>query len=335
MCRMVLLIIRVVMSKMKTIQFFSFLFTCLVGLAGLTYAETLYNTSKKYKELSVRYLIIFSIIVNLFCFFLFVEYSCFHRSALGTGWTPAEKSTEIALHMAILFSWLLYVREVTNKNSGLLKKISNIWMYIYTIVLIILNAFFLDNHYHTNSKLIPIIDATSIMLAIVTMSIFIIIYATRTALCSIPKSIKYFIIIESILIIINFAWNNLYTIQLVYRRYIFGDFYNFGDLDFTAPLLLAIICLSILAIRNSVISCLKRHIDTEPAKQIEVNRIRIAYALTPRETEVLELLIKDVSYYEICSELNVTINTVKKHVTNLYRKVDVTSKSELFRKFHP
>lgn len=320
---------------MNTIQFLSFLLTCIIGFAGLAYAEMLHNRNRNYKKLSVRYLIIFSIIVSLFSLFSLIEYYYFHRSALGTGWFPIEKSMEIVLHSAILFSWLFYVREVTGQNGGLLKKLSNIWMYIYTIVMIILNAFCLDNYYHTNSKWVPIIDAAFVILAIAIVSTMLIIYETRAAFSSIPQNTKYFMIIESILVVTNFAWNNLYTIQLAHRRYIFDEFYTFGDLDFTCFLLLAIVSLSIVAIRNSVIRCLKRTPDTEPAKQVEINSIRSTYALTPRETEVLELLIKDASYYEICAELNVTINTVKKHVTNLYRKADVTSKSELIRKFHP
>lgn len=327
---------RVVILKMQTIQFFSFLFTCLIGFAGLIYAEILYklhNMPRKYKELSVYYLIVFSFIVSLFSLFSLIEYCYFHRGALGSGWSPVEKTIEIVLHTAIIFSWLLYVREVTEQNEGLLKKLSNLWMCIYSVVMVILNSFCLDNHYHTNSQLIPVIDGVFIIVAIVAISI-IIIYEIKTAISFIPKNVKYFIIIESILIITNFAWNNLYTIQLVYQRYIFDDFYSFGDLDFTSLLLLAIICISTIDIRNSVISCLKKHNNTEPGELIELDSIRKIYSLTPRETEVLELLIKDVSYYEICSELNVTINTVKKHVNNLYRKADVTSKSELIKKFH-
>ncbi len=53
------------------------------------------------------------------------------------------------------------------------------------------------------------------------------------------------------------------------------------------------------------------------------------YNLTPRETEIAELLIKGSSYADISSSLFIAIPTVKSHVTNIYRKVQVKNKIEL------
>ncbi len=53
------------------------------------------------------------------------------------------------------------------------------------------------------------------------------------------------------------------------------------------------------------------------------------YNLTPRETEIAELLIKGSSYADISSSLFIAMPTVKSHVTNIYRKVQVKNKIEL------
>ncbi len=45
--------------------------------------------------------------------------------------------------------------------------------------------------------------------------------------------------------------------------------------------------------------------------------------LTPRECEVLALLADGRSYKEIARRLELTPNTVKTHVSSLYRKLDV------------
>jgi LuxR family maltose regulon positive regulatory protein len=49
--------------------------------------------------------------------------------------------------------------------------------------------------------------------------------------------------------------------------------------------------------------------------------------LTDRELQILTLLQSDLSLREIGSELFVSRNTVKSHVTNMYRKLDVTGRT--------
>lgn len=51
-------------------------------------------------------------------------------------------------------------------------------------------------------------------------------------------------------------------------------------------------------------------------------------ALTPRETEVLNLLARGFSYGEIADILHVSAQTIGTHVKNLYRKLEVRSRSE-------
>ncbi len=56
-------------------------------------------------------------------------------------------------------------------------------------------------------------------------------------------------------------------------------------------------------------------------------------SLTAREKEVLELLLKGKKRYEIAQALFVSEETVKKQITSIYRKLGVSSRSELFAKF--
>ncbi|NHN26572.1 response regulator transcription factor [Flavobacterium jejuense] len=51
--------------------------------------------------------------------------------------------------------------------------------------------------------------------------------------------------------------------------------------------------------------------------------------LSDRENEVLILLAKGKSYASIGDELNVSVNTIKTHVRNIYEKLHVTSKGEV------
>jgi two-component system, NarL family, response regulator LiaR len=50
--------------------------------------------------------------------------------------------------------------------------------------------------------------------------------------------------------------------------------------------------------------------------------------LTKREAEVLQLLSSGLLYKEIGYELTVTIDTVKKHTKNIYKKLNVPNRTE-------
>lgn len=52
------------------------------------------------------------------------------------------------------------------------------------------------------------------------------------------------------------------------------------------------------------------------------------YELTSREVEVLEHLSKGLNYNEIAENLNISSGTVRKHVENTYRKLQVHNKME-------
>ncbi|MCI5648818.1 MAG: helix-turn-helix transcriptional regulator [Fusicatenibacter sp.] len=60
-------------------------------------------------------------------------------------------------------------------------------------------------------------------------------------------------------------------------------------------------------------------------------RLRDTYQLTPREVELLSRIFAFKSNEEIASELNIQENTVQKHMQNIFRKMNVSSKWELLR----
>jgi DNA-binding NarL/FixJ family response regulator len=59
---------------------------------------------------------------------------------------------------------------------------------------------------------------------------------------------------------------------------------------------------------------------------------RADYELTPHETRLLKLLVEGYNYTTSAQELNVSINTIKFHMRNIYDKLQVHSKSEAVAK---
>jgi len=57
-----------------------------------------------------------------------------------------------------------------------------------------------------------------------------------------------------------------------------------------------------------------------------------SFNLTPRELEILELLVRGNSYKMIADKCKVTIDTVKKHLQNIYHKLHVNCGTEAVAK---
>ena len=55
------------------------------------------------------------------------------------------------------------------------------------------------------------------------------------------------------------------------------------------------------------------------------------YGLTKREETILRLLLAGLSNDEICEKLVITVNTLKKHVLNIYRKLGIRNRVQMFK----
>lgn len=54
--------------------------------------------------------------------------------------------------------------------------------------------------------------------------------------------------------------------------------------------------------------------------------------LTPRQNEIVQGLVDNLSYKEIAQRLDIGLETVRDHIKNIYRKLQVNSKTEVIRK---
>ena len=66
--------------------------------------------------------------------------------------------------------------------------------------------------------------------------------------------------------------------------------------------------------------------------QITNNKAQDDIKLTPREVEVLEHLSKGLSYSLIANNLMLSVGTVRKHIENIYKKLQVHNKLEAVQK---
>jgi DNA-binding NarL/FixJ family response regulator len=66
-------------------------------------------------------------------------------------------------------------------------------------------------------------------------------------------------------------------------------------------------------------------------KMEKENKEKNTYSLSNREMEILKLTIDGYSYKQIAKKLFLSTNTVKKHLSNIYHKLHVTSKAQAIK----
>lgn len=71
------------------------------------------------------------------------------------------------------------------------------------------------------------------------------------------------------------------------------------------------------------------------ASSVRFDDLEIAFQLTPREVEVVTLLARGHSVGAISGLADCTIETVRRHVKNIYLKVGASSREELLNRLHP
>ena len=93
-------------------------------------------------------------------------------------------------------------------------------------------------------------------------------------------------------------------------------------------------CLKIIIEGGSCISpFIARHIIdflTIPSHRKKNNR----YLLTPKEVEVINLILMDNTYDEVAIALGITKNGVRFHIKNIYTKLNVKNRVEAVRKWN-
>ena len=72
------------------------------------------------------------------------------------------------------------------------------------------------------------------------------------------------------------------------------------------------------------------HTGTD-AEKICIQEAAKRFDLTRRETTILQCLLQGMSNEEISHELVISVNTIKKHILNLYRKLGINNRVQMFK----
>lgn len=126
-----------------------------------------------------------------------------------------------------------------------------------------------------------------------------------------PKNIRY-----SILVGIGYKGSDLGSINL-YRT---EERHDFSDKDL------------------EIVNILKAHLNIRLWRDSQAYRIKpeqsslkATYGLTDRETEIIELWSRGLTDNEISDRLCISKNTLKKHISNVFSKLEINSRVELLK----
>ena len=67
------------------------------------------------------------------------------------------------------------------------------------------------------------------------------------------------------------------------------------------------------------------------AEKLTVTQVTEKYELTKREHTILKLLMDGENNTTICEELSISVNTLKKHILNIYRKLGIKNRVQMFK----
>lgn len=114
-----------------------------------------------------------------------------------------------------------------------------------------------------------------------------------------------------------------------------GSFTLFRDSDkedFTDDEMeMANIIMQHLQVRFWKEKCIADEIRMLGATQKSEKRLISEYGLTERECEVVSLTTRGLTDAEICDGLAISKNTLKKHISNIYGKLDISTRVELLK----
>jgi len=69
--------------------------------------------------------------------------------------------------------------------------------------------------------------------------------------------------------------------------------------------------------------------DEGPISAQELAGLRERLKLSPRQTEIVNHVLRGRAYKQIASEMGISMATVRTHLSRLFRKLDVNDRAEL------
>lgn len=342
------------------IFFFTYIFAGFVGFLTILLVVLLarYWTSGNKRLLAaIRNFMICTAVIDALYFYM--DYRLLKTGAHVT--SPLLRILDIVTFIGQVYFWAAYIREKSQLEQQKFRRftaVSFIFCILCLIASLISYGFLMDDYYFVpegTSRLICIGLELLISVLLTSITVFHLIKGLSEL---VQKTIRVLVTIISILITIDGLWNALLVIILM------NDAVpqNHSLVDPTALFILLINLFTILLVYREDFSALFRieasdktesngtsesdpytgeQGSAEKGREVIHKDIHIfslkdrldfiaqAHSLTEREREVMELAYEGLTNPEIAEELIISKYTVKRHMHNIFEKLDISTRMEL------
>lgn len=249
------------------------------------------------------------------------------------------RAVDAVIFYAMGYSWVRFVDAISDSQ-----KAASISLRKYTkpvfIGFMLLSAaayvFLLDEYYATDSSAAEmIVIALEAMLGIICV-VFTLAYVVTGYSELTERESRRYIIIVSILINLNNLWNNTVVI-FVFIKELPLNIRSTFFYGVTSVLLLAINLVTIFYLYRKDFSPIffgGGEKKDELSEEEIIDLVAEKHRLTERERDVMILAYKGLTNPDIAEKLFISRHTVKRHMHNLFEKLDVSTRMELVQLIH-
>ena len=224
-----------------------------------------------------------------------------------------------SFHRNTMFSRVLLVVLATvipiNIHKERILKMVKLRNQLIIICSAVLIFFIIRFYYSKEFKIVDVLTILYINLTVIYSMIAILLSAPSVLIERRNKQEKRIALLVLVSILITIPVELFAFRQILWMNYLFNE-----------PYILSVICIILCVFKLP--DDIRRLTMFSIRSKVDVSRL-FKYKITPRELEVLKLLIKGKSYKDIGVELFISMSTVKTHVINIYQKLNVKNKVEL------
>lgn len=312
--------------------FFMYIFAGFAGVLAILLAVLLirhWSSGNKALLASIRNFMICTALIDFLYF-----YFDYHELVSGSYQTNAMlRIIDICLFIGQVYFWNAYLREKSMiKSSGrnVLCKMSAAVTGICIVLAVIGYGFLMDGYYIAKPGF-----ATAAILFIEAFICIMLTYINFRHLAKalaelIQKKCRAYILSISVLLAVNGVWNGVLVIYMLFHDINFALEKWF---DPTSIFLFAINFLTIFLIFCEDFTALFKTAESQDSSKDSLDQrldyVAETHSLTEREREVLALAYEGLTNPEIAEKLFVSKYTIKRHMHNIFGKLDVSTRMEL------
>lgn len=241
------------------------------------------------------------------------------------------------LTVSMQYLWFIFSNSLTSfcKSSSC----TAAFKYIYILLMIstaVTYGYLMDSTYNVTGS-------PNISIALIDEILFIIIF-DFTNICCIKKNISLLCLTKSgthvykicligcFLMILECTQSGIIGIKLISQALIIQNFmfcYIPGIRLMFAVIIMVYVIKHCFLAQYQIFPQMLLHNDKPIDRQKILEEIAATANLTKQEKTIMNLLYAGATYKDIAAHLYISINTVKHHITSIYKKIGVSSKLEL------